>query len=253
MSTVTSFISARPSGLQILTPARLTTFQIPIQSQYHAQDELGQYSYGYNSPLSAKNEIRTADGITRGGYAYLDANGLLQNVQYTADSLNGFRVAASNLPQPPVANLVPPAPVEDTPEVAQAKLNHLRAIQQNLNEITTAIASSPAAPTVVPAVQVALQPAGLRLAYPTLGYNSLLLPSVSSQYHTQQDNGQYAYGYANQVGVGRPLILESRELLPNYLGLSGLDPTAVPVERQSTVAAQIDSAASENNQRSSSD
>lgn len=45
------------------------------QSKYHAQDELGQYQYGYSSPLSAKNEIKTFDGITRGSYSYIDANG----------------------------------------------------------------------------------------------------------------------------------------------------------------------------------
>lgn len=45
------------------------------QSQYHAQDELGQYQYGYSSPLSAKNEIKTFDNIVRGSYTYIDANG----------------------------------------------------------------------------------------------------------------------------------------------------------------------------------
>lgn len=36
-------------------------------SQYHAQNELGEYSYGYAGGPSAKQEIKTFDGITRGG------------------------------------------------------------------------------------------------------------------------------------------------------------------------------------------
>ena len=112
----------------------------PASSQYHAQDELGQYSYGYAGGPSAKSEVKTADGITRGAYSYVDANGLLQQVQYVSDPVNGFRVAATNLPVAPAAPApvalaaapvhaiaVPagaPLPVQDTPEVAAAKAAH---------------------------------------------------------------------------------------------------------------------------------
>ncbi|CAA9997394.1 unnamed protein product [Nesidiocoris tenuis] len=37
-----------------------------ITSQYHAQDELGQYAYGYSGGPSAKHELKTADGLTSG-------------------------------------------------------------------------------------------------------------------------------------------------------------------------------------------
>lgn len=70
------------------------------KTQYHAQDELGQYSYGYADGLSSKQESRTADGITTGSYSYLDANGIVQNAKYVADAA-GFRVAATNLPVGP--------------------------------------------------------------------------------------------------------------------------------------------------------
>lgn len=33
-----------------------------VSNQYHAQDELGQYSYGYAGGPSSKQESRTADG-----------------------------------------------------------------------------------------------------------------------------------------------------------------------------------------------
>ncbi|KAJ4429254.1 hypothetical protein ANN_26257, partial [Periplaneta americana] len=67
-------------------------------SQY--QDTLGQYSYGYADSNSQKQEVRTADGITHGGYSYVDGHGLVQSVKYHADAL-GFRVAATNLPVGP--------------------------------------------------------------------------------------------------------------------------------------------------------
>merc|ERR1712073_286932 len=66
-------------------------------TQYHAQDDFGQFNYGYSNPLSTKQELKTADGVTRGSYSYVDANGIIQTVNYLSDAL-GFRVAATNLP-----------------------------------------------------------------------------------------------------------------------------------------------------------
>ncbi|VVC36376.1 Insect cuticle protein [Cinara cedri] len=70
----------------------------PVNSQYHSQDEFGQYSYGYNSGSSSKAEVKTIDGVTRGGYSYVDANGLVQQYHYVSDPVNGFRVTGTNLP-----------------------------------------------------------------------------------------------------------------------------------------------------------
>ncbi|CAG5107236.1 Similar to Cuticle protein 6 (Blaberus craniifer) [Cotesia congregata] len=89
--------------------------------QFHNQDGSGSYSYGYQGPHHAKMESRS-NGITQGGYSYVDANGILQNVAYTADPVNGFRVRASNLPQQPDNSLVA---LNETPEVAEARRNHL--------------------------------------------------------------------------------------------------------------------------------
>lgn len=77
--------------------AHSSSLVTPTQQQYHTQDGLGQYAYGYSEPHSTKQEIRSVDGITRGSYSYRDAAGKLQTVDYTADD-NGFRVAATNLP-----------------------------------------------------------------------------------------------------------------------------------------------------------
>merc|ERR1719232_1869155 len=107
------------SGQLLVNPARAI---VPSQShQFHAQDEFGQFSFGHAGGPSARTESRNAYGVTQGSYQYVDANGLLQTVNYIADPVNGFRVAASNLPvaaapaaavalEQPVFNLVGPAP-----------------------------------------------------------------------------------------------------------------------------------------------
>merc|ERR1712018_1069986 len=94
-------------------------------SQFHAQDEFGNLNYGYANLNSAKQEVGNTYGGVQGGYSYVDAAGVLQQVQYVADGA-GFRVADS---RPPVAP-------ELTPEVAEATAAHLAAV---------AAASAPAA------------------------------------------------------------------------------------------------------------
>ena len=99
---------------------------LPVTShQHHAQDALGQYEYGYNSANLAKHELKTADGVTRGAYSYVDANGVLQTTNYISDDVFGFRVAATNLPQAvaPAPAPVAPAPiaVAPAPEVKEFK------------------------------------------------------------------------------------------------------------------------------------
>merc|ERR1712045_949502 len=112
-------------------PVAPVTYAAPIApfvgSQFHAQDEFGNLNYGYSNLNSAKAEAGNTYGGVNGGYSYVDANGVLQQVQYVADAA-GFRVADSRLPVAPVYNGVAPtfnpelpvAPV-DTAEVAEAK------------------------------------------------------------------------------------------------------------------------------------
>merc|ERR1711971_337547 len=114
----------------------------PPSSQFHAQDEFGQFSFGYQNINSARSETKDAFGVTRGSYQYVDANNVVQIVHYTADDINGFRVAATNVPvapalvqaglpvapaAPAVVPLVAPVPVVETPEVAAARAEHLAA------------------------------------------------------------------------------------------------------------------------------
>merc|ERR1719282_1920069 len=67
------------------------TYQVPqvqapqVQSsQFHAQDEFGNLQYGYNNLNSVKHEVGNTYGGVSGTYSYVDANGLLQKVEYVA-------------------------------------------------------------------------------------------------------------------------------------------------------------------------
>nr|CAD7586222.1 unnamed protein product [Timema genevievae] len=151
------------------------------------RDELGQYSYGYAGGLSAKSEVKSFDGVTRGGYSYVDANGELQTVSYTADALNGFRVAATNLPKAPApiesAPLVAPEPVQDTPEVVEARTAHLAAVEEAAAAAAAApevpeVAPLPAAVAVGPASTVSYSAPALSYATPTITYSSAA-PAIS--------------------------------------------------------------------------
>merc|ERR1712154_544278 len=126
----------------LAAPAPVAPIVEPPSSQFHAQDEFGQFSFGYQNINSAKTESRDAFGVTRGSYQYVDANGILQTVNYIADPVNGFRVAGTNIPvapevapvAAPVAPIAPvaapleaPVPPAETPEVAAARAEHLAA------------------------------------------------------------------------------------------------------------------------------
>ena len=233
----------------------LTPYSHPIASLYHSQDVWGQYAYGYATPTSTKAETKTADGVTHGGYSYIDSNGILQTVHYTADPVHGFRVAATNLPKdaPDVAYakaqhladyaavqaehakiavqysnpiVVPaasvlPTPVQDLPEVVEARARHLAVLQaaytgaavvppqpvQDLPEVAKARAEHLAivaqtrardaaahlSPVQLTGNVVAVQttaPVAAPVATSQVSYTP-----ASSQYHAQDGLGQYSYGY----------------------------------------------------------
>ena len=100
-------------------------------NQYHSQDELGQASFGYSHPGQAAVNYRDAFGNQVGSYAYINPEGKEVRVSYVADS-NGFRVLSNDLPVgpsvPEIEAVVLPKPVQDTPEVAAAKIAHQAAV-----------------------------------------------------------------------------------------------------------------------------
>ena len=108
----------------------------------HFQDEFGQYNYGYSNKDSAKQEFKTADGIIQGTYSYVDANGIVQTTNYVADGF-GFRVAATNLPQAPVAVPVEPVVAAETPAAVVPEVKAVEVVSDAAPVVT--------APVVAPA------------------------------------------------------------------------------------------------------
>ena len=157
----------------------------PVNTQYHAQTESGAYSYGYGNALSSKQESKSEDGITQGTYSYVDANGLVQTVNYVSDAL-GFRVSATNLPVAPV--------VEDGPgiipvEVKSAPLpSEKPAVVPELDE------------TVIKQVQTP-NPPSPQIVYGHSVYapNAQPIDWANTQYHSQNEFGGYNYGYSNPL------------------------------------------------------
>ena len=141
LPTVVSYAAPAP------VPAAVYAVPSYTASQYHAQDELGQASFGYAHPGQAASNIRDAYGNQIGSYAYINPEGKEIRVSYTADH-RGFRVLSNALPEGPVAgpvaDLAAPLPVQDTPEVAEAKAAHLAAIEAAKSGVV------PAAPVDLP-------------------------------------------------------------------------------------------------------
>ncbi|XP_078032656.1 uncharacterized protein LOC144467640 [Augochlora pura] len=96
------------SGAQFnLLPYAYLSSPLPVYHQYQ-NTRTGEHAYSYAGGPSAKEEIKGADGVVRGSYSYVDANGILQSVFYVADNY-GFRVAATDLPSDDNPSLEPEA------------------------------------------------------------------------------------------------------------------------------------------------
>ncbi|XP_033324775.2 uncharacterized protein LOC117219612 [Megalopta genalis] len=96
------------SGAQFnLLPYAYLSSPLPVYNQYQ-NTRTGEHAYSYAGGPSAKEEIKGADGVVRGSYSYVDANGILQSVFYVADNY-GFRVAATDLPSDDNLSLEPEA------------------------------------------------------------------------------------------------------------------------------------------------
>lgn len=91
---------------------------IYLANQYHGQDGLGGYLYGYAVPDITKTERKKAGGDLRGAYNYIAGNGQEIKVEYW-DNGNGFH-QIDNVPK------ILPKQIDDTPEVKAAKDEHQR-------------------------------------------------------------------------------------------------------------------------------
>merc|ERR1712142_1325512 len=158
-----------PAPVIPYTPIAVQPAVAPTEykSQFHSQDELGQFSFGHISGDQAHQQTRDFTGAVQGSYTYLNAEGEQVVAHYIADS-NGFRVSSNALPvaptfdgvapEAPVADLKAPvfdleAPVFDleqvmeTEEVKAATAEHFRLVAEAKAAIEAAEADTEA-PTV---------------------------------------------------------------------------------------------------------
>merc|ERR1712047_28366 len=174
-------------------------------SQYHAQDDAGQYSFGYNDGSSVKQEIKTADGVIRGAYSYVDADGIVQNVNYIADAL-GFRVGATNLPvhhvDAPVEAAAPvqAAPVAVAPAPVTAAASPVIAPEVSYAYLPYASNYGYSVPAAAPAPVAAPVAAPVVASAPVVAA-ATPVDTTNSQYHAQDDFGRYNYGYSDPNSV----------------------------------------------------
>lgn len=140
-------------------------------SQYRSQNNLGQYSFGFDEAGatggSFRHERSLAPGTVQGSYGLNGADGKLRIVHYTADPVNGFRASIQT------------NEVSEPRDSAGVAVNHAAAVVAAPAPVPVAVAPLPAAPVavaaapapvpVVPAFAAPLLPA---LAPPTaFGYN----------------------------------------------------------------------------------
>merc|ERR1712079_495906 len=192
-------------------------------SQFHAQDAFGQYNYGYSDENSAKQEFKTADGKIQGTYSYVDANGIVQTTNYIADG-HGFRVAATNLPQAPVAAPIESTVAAEVPAAVMPQVETTDAIDLRGEDIAvvaaaeTPVASAPLNPVQIIQSSPYVYANSYANAAPIYSYAQSaapvyttsyvpaapvapVTPVQSSQFHAQDEFGQYNYGYSNPTSA----------------------------------------------------
>ncbi|XP_046675981.1 cuticle protein 7-like isoform X3 [Homalodisca vitripennis] len=195
---------AAPAPIAPAVVAAPVAAPVGIKTQYYAQDFTGLVSYGHSEPFQAQSVVQDAAGNKVGSFSYVNPEGKVIQTNYIADH-EGYRVASNDLPVAPEVPAVAPAalpePVQDTPEVAEAKAKFFNEFEQVKSrarrsaQVQTPASTSPlAAPTVVatPVARVAapfaplapvvsaystpvVAPYSAPLAYP---YNYPYYPSV---------------------------------------------------------------------------
>jgi hypothetical protein len=129
-------------------------------SQYRSQNNLGQYSFGFDEAGatggSFRHERSLAPGTVQGSYGLNGADGKLRIVHYTADPVNGFRASIQ------------------TNEVAEPRDSAGVAV----NHAATVVAA-PAVPVAAPAVPVAAPAVPVAAPAPVPVYAAPVLPALA--------------------------------------------------------------------------
>jgi len=210
---VSSYAQAVPAPvIAEAVPAPVIAKAAPIaasytSSQYQAQDEDKNFSFGYSNINSAKQETGNAYGGVTGSYTYTDEAGV-HTVNYVADHL-GFRATSDNLPVAPANLAVAPVhvaePVVDTPAVVEAKAAFFKAYNAAKSGIVKRDAQ------IVPNTYAGLTP------FNYAGYQPFAAPLA---YNYAAPLTTAAYAAAPAVAAPAPVT---------YAGVSPINYAAAPV------------------------
>jgi len=187
-----------PTAVHTTVPLQPIPDENP-SSQYHSQDNLGQYSYGYTTADGqTKVESKAADGTVSGQYSYFDPEGKKIELTYVADE-NGFRASGDHLPKAQEASDVPITldTVQQTGTVARYR-------SLNTSPQTYRYTAQPyVTPTAYSTYPATTYPAGgYQYAYNTAGYYpgyqryTYATPSYTG-YNQRYSYGTPAYAYQN--------------------------------------------------------
>merc|ERR1712088_1144218 len=145
--------------------------------QHHSQDEFGNYAYGYSNPNGQKTEQGNVNTAVTGSFNYNVAPGLNRRVDYIADAA-GFRVVG----------------------------NYINRMKRSLGlggfrsyaAVSPAVqyAAAPAMTYAVPAKMTYAARPAVTYASP-MAYTQAAAAPMASQYHSQDEFTNFAYGYAN--------------------------------------------------------
>ena len=165
------------------------------------------------------NSPRTADGVVRGAYQYVDSDGIVQTVNYIADAL-GFRVGASNLPVHHVEGASLPETEQKVEEPVAAAYHHgmTPAVDYSYLPYATSYGYNVPYTQLVqsaPVVSPAPAPVAVQQVQPVVSSAPVAVQQVqvqpvpadltNSQFHAQDDIGQYNYGYSSPTSTKQEL------------------------------------------------
>merc|ERR1711997_826113 len=220
-------VQAAPAVAPVAQPAVYTapTASISVQptgitaQQYHSQDEFGNYAYGYANQNSQKQEAGNVNLGVRGSYSYDAGHGLNRRVDYVADGL-GFRVTGNAI-SPAANSLMRFKRSMGMPATLLRTKTYNAATYTTLPDAAM-MAASPAVHYAepMPAMTYAAEPTMTYAAQPAMAYAQPPMhaaqPAVytaptariavqptgitAMQHHSQDEFGNYAYGYSNPNG-----------------------------------------------------
>lgn len=139
-------------------------------------DAMGNQGFAFFDWNQNRQETRMWDGSVIGQYSYVDSKGKPVITYYDAGP-QGFRVKSNNLPEAPAALLSAPKPVEETPEVAEA-----RRVMADLHKKAASRSKREADPQWIQPIQTTSYPLNYNPAIPMMYNNPLLVSPFMNPY-----------------------------------------------------------------------